>query len=190
MEYYVYRHKRLKDGSVFYVGKGKGNRLNDISHRNQYWERIVKKDGGYTAEIIKDGLTNEDACKLEKELISEIGLDNLSNLAEGGAGGDTRKGFTDKEYQEWLKNKSEAQKGKKGYWGGKKRPNHSNKLKEKHESGIYTYEWLSKPKSETHKQKISESNRKPKPRTICDKCGKEIPTTHLSVHQKGKNCLT
>jgi hypothetical protein len=190
MEYYVYRHKRLKDNSIFYIGKGKNGRFNDEAGRNSHWNYIVKKDGGFIAEIIKDELSDEEARKLEIDLINEIGLDNLSNIAEGGMGGNTRKGFTEEEYQKWLDNKSKAQIGKHGYWKDKKRPNHSNRIKEKHKNGLYTYEWLSEPKTETHKQKISESNRKPKPKTICDKCGKEIPTTHLAVHQRGKKCLT
>ena len=101
MEYYVYCHKRLKDDSIFYIGKGKGERFNSEAGRNQYWNRIVKKDGGFKAEIVKENLTNEDACKLEIKMITEIGIENLSNLAEGGNGGDTRKGFTKSEYDEW-----------------------------------------------------------------------------------------
>lgn len=190
MKYYVYRHKRLKDGSVFYIGKGKDGRFNNERGRNQYWQRIVKKDGGFTAEIIQDGLSNEDACKLEIQLINEIGLDNLSNIAEGGNGGDTRKGFTDEEYQRWLKNKSESRKGMTGYWKGKERPIHSKKIKENHQSGIYSYEWLSKPKSDEHKQKLSESAiQRKRPMVRCEKCGREVPDTHLAHHQRGKKCL-
>jgi len=44
MEYYVYKHIRLKDGSIFYIGKGKGDRMYSADKRNQYWKRIVEKD--------------------------------------------------------------------------------------------------------------------------------------------------
>lgn len=118
-------------------------------------------------------------------------MNNLSNLAEGGKGGDTRKGFTEEEYQQWLKRKSESQKGKVGYWRGKERKKHSSKIEEKHKMGVYNYEWLSKPKSETHKLKLSESAmRRKRPMVKCDKCGMEVPNTHLAVHQRGKNCIT
>ena len=83
MEYYVYKHTRLKDGSTFYIGKGKGKRFSSEKGRNDYWNRIVRKDGGFTVEILKEGLSNDEACELEIKLISDIGLSNLSNLAEG-----------------------------------------------------------------------------------------------------------
>lgn len=191
MEYYVYKHTRLKDGSTFYIGKGKGERFSSEDSRNGYWNRIVRNDKGFKAEIIKEGLSNEEACELEIKLIKDIGLSNLTNITEGGEGGDTRKGFTKKEYDLWLKRKSEAQKGKVGHWRGKKREKHSSKIEEKHKLGIYDYKWLSKPKSEEHKRKISESALKRKrPMVKCDKCGKEVPNTHLAVHQRGKRCLT
>ena len=186
--YYVYKHIRLKDGSPFYIGKGKGLRFQSEKGRNEYWNRIVRKDGGFTAQIVKDELTNEEACDLEKALINQIGLSNLSNLAEGGMGGDTRKGFTQDEYDEWIRNKSEAQKGKIGYWKDKKRPDHSDKVKQAAKAGSYinngkvirTDDWK-------YNQSISASKRIRKV-VVCDKCGIEILDTHLVVHQRGKKC--
>lgn len=191
MEYYVYRHRRLKDDSIFYIGKGKGERFQSEDGRNQYWNRIVRKDNGFKAEIVKDKLTENEAFELEITLIEQIGLDNLSNLAEGGSGGNTRKGFTDEEYQEWLKNKSEAQKGKTSYWKGKKRPNHSNKIKQLIDSGHYKGCMTGIKKSDEHKRKLSESAKKRKRVIVkCDRCGKEVPDTHLKHHQNGTKCLT
>ena len=66
MEYYVYCHKRLKDNSIFYIGKGKGDRFNSDIARNQYWNRIVKKDGGFISEIIKDNLTSIPIYKCKR----------------------------------------------------------------------------------------------------------------------------
>lgn len=188
MEYYVYQHTRLKDGSIFYIGKGKGNRFNSDVRRNQYWNSIVKKDGGFRAEILKEGLSNEEACELEIQLINKIGIQNLSNLAEGGNGGNTRKGFTEEEYENWLKNKSDAQKGKRGYWRNKKRKTHSERIKQKHMEGKYSYDWLKNPKSEEHKKKISEASKKRiRPMLKCDVCGMEMKT-NLTRHKNGKNC--
>ena len=200
MEYYVYKHIRLKDGSTFYIGKGKGDRFKSEQHRNTHWNRIVKKDGGFTAEIVKDGLTESESFDLEIKLIQEMGLENLSNITEGGYGGNTYTEETKKRVSEMMtgrfvsdetRNKlSQSLMGHESYWKGKERPNHSKKIKEKHKSGIYTYEWLSEPKSDEHKKKLSESARKRKRMMVkCDKCGMEVPNTHLAVHQRGKKCI-
>lgn len=87
--FYVYVHKRKTDGSVFYVGKGTGERASDNSPRNIWWSRIVKKSNGYEFEIVYNNLTEQEAFKKEQELILEIGLDNLCNITKGGSGGDT-----------------------------------------------------------------------------------------------------
>jgi hypothetical protein len=189
MGYYVYKHVRLKDGSIFYIGKGKGDRMYSASRRNQYWKRIVEKDGGFTALLIKENISEEEAFELEKTIISEIGINNLTNMTDGGSGGDTRKAFTQDEYDVWLKNKSDAQRGKTGYWKNKKRPDHSYKVKKVAELGVYknngntirTDEWK-------QNQSVAASNRIRK-KVKCDKCGKEIPNTHLAVHMRGKKCL-
>ena len=188
MEYYVYKHIRLKDGSIFYIGKGKGDRMYSADRRNEHWKRIVKKDGGFTAQLIKDNITDEEALQLEMCIIKEIGMENLTNMTEGGNGGNTRKGFTQYEYDEWIKHKSKAQSGKIGYWRDKKRENHSVKLKEKHAEGSYDYKWLRNAKSEETKQKMSEAAKnRIRPLLKCNICGMEMKT-NLGRHQNGKNC--
>jgi hypothetical protein len=188
MEYYVYEHVRLKDGSIFYIGKGKGNRMYSADGRNVYWKRIVEKDGGFTARLVKENLTDNEAFELEKKLIAEIGIDNLANMTEGGSGGDTRKGFTDEEYKFWLENKSKAQTGKTSYWKDKKRKEHSEKIKNKHLDGSYSYDWLKRPRSEETKQKMSESAKnRVRPLLKCERCGMEM-RHNLLRHQNGKNC--
>jgi hypothetical protein len=116
-------------------------------------------------------------------------MENLTNMTEGGAGGDTRKGFTQTEYDEWLKNKSKAQTGKVGYWKDKKRPNQSELIKKARASGVYSNVDYTKPKSKEHKERLRESalNRK-RNKVVCKMCGIEIVDTHLKVHQRGKNC--
>jgi RNA polymerase-binding transcription factor DksA len=189
--YYVYKHIRLKDNSIFYIGKGKGERLYSADKRNNYWKRIVDKDGGFRAELITDNLSENEAFDLEKSIISKIGLENLSNITEGGTGGNTRKGFTQDEYDEWIKNKSIAQTGKVGYWKDKKRDNHSNLLKDRHANGSYDYKWLSRPKADETKKLMSESaSNRIRVKVKCEKCGKEIPNTHLARHLVSKNCKT
>lgn len=180
-DYYVYKHIRLKDGSTFYIGKGKGDRFSSEVSRNVYWNRIVRKDGGFNVEIVEDGLTNQSACDLEIKLINEIGLDNLANLAEGGQGGNTRKGFTEEELQEWKDNKSKAQTGKVGYWNGKTRPDQSLKIKQAAKRGAYKNNGKFIRTDET-KQRMSEAARKPRPKKVCDECGRSIAVTHFWKH--------
>ena len=82
--YYVYLHK-TKDGVPFYVGKGKGKRAYSTK-RNADWLRFVDSIGDYDVEIPHNNLSEDKALEIEKNLIAEIGLDNLTNiLAEGSA---------------------------------------------------------------------------------------------------------
>ena len=77
--YYVYLHKRPELGTVFYVGKGHGNRAWIKTSRNKHWNNVVEKYGGFEVEIIKGGLTEQEAFVLEAEIISKYGLNNLTN---------------------------------------------------------------------------------------------------------------
>jgi hypothetical protein len=86
--YYVYMYLREEDtkngpiGSPYYIGKGKNNRAYS-KHRVR-----LPKDKKNIIFIQKE-MTNEDACKLEIELIASHGrLDKqtgyLANLTDGG----------------------------------------------------------------------------------------------------------
>ena len=66
--YYVYKHVRLDNNTCFYIGKGKEGRLN-VPNRNTIHDNICKKHG-YKAVIFKDKLNEEEAFKLEKDLIN------------------------------------------------------------------------------------------------------------------------
>lgn len=83
----VYVHCKKSDNQVFYVGKGTKKRANSASFksRSEYWGRIVKKYGFYTV-IIRKNMSEQDAFELEKEIINEIGRENLCNLTDGGEG--------------------------------------------------------------------------------------------------------
>ena len=80
-EFYVYFHLKEDTGEIFYVGKGKNKRAFSRHGRNNYWLKVV---------IVKESLTNEDACELEKQYIKEFGRsDNggiLVNMTDGGDG--------------------------------------------------------------------------------------------------------
>jgi len=85
--FYIYKHIRLDNGEVFYVGKGYGYRAWSESGRNSYWRNIVSKCG-YRVEIIIDNLTEIKSFEKEKEHISFYKSQNLckANLTLGGEG--------------------------------------------------------------------------------------------------------
>jgi anti-sigma28 factor (negative regulator of flagellin synthesis) len=86
----VYIHKRKDTNEVFYVGIGKIQRPYHKSKRNKYWKSIVNKHG-YDIEIIHKDLSWENACKIERQLISQygrldLGTGILVNMTDGGEG--------------------------------------------------------------------------------------------------------
>ena len=83
--FYVYIHRRLDNNSIFYVGKGKGNRAFALNGRNKYWNNIVNKCG-FKSEILYDNLEEQKALDLETKTIQEIGRKNLCNMTDGGEG--------------------------------------------------------------------------------------------------------
>ena len=66
--YYVYKHVRLDNNTCLYIGKGKGDRK-DNPKRNKIHDYICDKYD-YKVVIFKDKLTEEEAFKLEKDLIN------------------------------------------------------------------------------------------------------------------------
>lgn len=87
----------------FYVGKGHGNRAwNHTSiikrggksanpHKDRIIAKLLKQGLSPVIEILKEGLTEDEAFELEKLLIGTIGRVNLklgplSNMSEGGEG--------------------------------------------------------------------------------------------------------
>lgn len=68
-DYYVYLHRTL-EGSLFYVGKGRGKRAYVKTSRSKKWEEVASQ--GFYVEIYKSGLTEKQALSLEKLMISSI----------------------------------------------------------------------------------------------------------------------
>ena len=87
----VYRHRRLDNHEVFYIGIGRTEkRAYSKWNRNTYWKNIVSKHG-YNVELLAKGLSWEDACELESFLIEEygrkdLGTGQLVNMTDGGDG--------------------------------------------------------------------------------------------------------
>lgn len=83
VDFYVYVHRRLDTGEVFYVGKGTGRRINCSTGRNPLWTRVSKKHG-LIAEKIAEHLTEKEAFRIEMETISL--LSPPCNFTAGGEG--------------------------------------------------------------------------------------------------------
>lgn len=88
--YCVYLH--LKPcGEVFYVGIGSNNKRPYNKHsRNKFWKKLVKKYKDiYEVQVIKTNLNVEEACDIERCLISwfgrrDLGTGCLVNMTDGG----------------------------------------------------------------------------------------------------------
>jgi len=87
----IYRHIRLDTNEVFYIGIGKSSdRAFSYKKRNKHWNNIVNKTE-YEVQVLKSDLSWDDACELEKILISyygrkDLGLGPLVNMTDGGDG--------------------------------------------------------------------------------------------------------
>lgn len=87
----VYRHRRLDNNSIFYIGIGlKKERAYQKRSRNKHWHNIVNKID-YNVEIICEDIEYEDAKELEILLIKMYGrkdldLGLLCNNTDGGDG--------------------------------------------------------------------------------------------------------
>ena len=112
---YVHRRKDIDDQfkNVFYVGIGSSKiRPYQNTGRNKRWHHIVKKCG-YTTEITHTNLIREEACSIEKYLISFYGradlfLGNLCNVTDGG-----ELNLNRKKDVEWIEKHRLTQIGKK-----------------------------------------------------------------------------
>jgi len=90
-DFYVYLHRKATDGTVFYVGKGMGDRYRCTSRTNKHWQNIAMKHG-VLVEILMDGLQEWYAYELENTIISYYGREDekkgcLANHDNGGFGG-------------------------------------------------------------------------------------------------------
>jgi len=91
--YYVYAWYFKSTGEIFHIGKGKGNRCNDIkNHRNKFFLNIINKHKDEVdVKILFDEMFEKEALDKERELISEYKSKGQckTNLHEGGYGGYT-----------------------------------------------------------------------------------------------------
>lgn len=87
--YYVYAWYG-PDGTPFYVGKGRGERMNSLRGRSPAFMTLVAEHGDLPRRKLYEGLTERDAFGLEIDLIAEFGRKEhggtLLNLTDGGEG--------------------------------------------------------------------------------------------------------
>lgn len=163
-DYYVYEYIRLDNNSVFYVGKGKGNRIDIMYNRPQHFINIINSDIPIVKYIVCDNLTEEQAhgieCMLIHQYVFEEGYSinikgfeknkdkfHLTNQTWGGEG---TSGFahSDKTKRKISKNK----KGKLCSEETKKKLSESQKRKKGELAP-----WYGRVRSDKTKRKISES---------------------------------
>jgi len=109
-QYYVYTLLDPRNNKPFYVGKGKGNRIDAHEKEAQAGSnhpkcKLIREIRAAGLEIIKNivkWFTKEDAAyNYEKKLIKKIGRHNLTNKTDGGKGApawvQTDDAITDKE---------------------------------------------------------------------------------------------
>jgi len=85
----VYLHRRISDNRIFYVGMGTSKRAYDFWQRNRRWEEQSKEYGVYV-EIVKGGLTKQEALDLERELIDKYRKEDTLGIMCNISGGGTR----------------------------------------------------------------------------------------------------
>ena len=86
-KFYVYEHRTLDTGRIFYIGKGHGYRATAKANRNTHWKRIVAKHG-YSVRFIEKEMSESDAFNLEVAAIDFCkwaGV-SLANVTDGGEG--------------------------------------------------------------------------------------------------------
>ncbi len=138
---YVYRHTKVGTSEVFYIGIGSSKnfkRAHDKRNRSEWWKSIYNKYG-VEVEILSHTISWEEACDLEKILISYYGrLDKkegvLVNMTDGGEG---RLGFEHTE--EWKKARREEMLGKPKSIESRKKLSESRKnmiFTEEHKSNL------------------------------------------------------
>lgn len=77
--YYVYGHYTADTDQLFYIGKGHHQRAWSTEGRNPHWQRIVEAKG-YTVKFFQEHLTEDEAYRLEADLIRTHGIHKLANV--------------------------------------------------------------------------------------------------------------
>lgn len=154
--FYVYTHTRNDTGSIFYIGKGKGNRLYTKHKRNPMWTNIANKHG-FEASKIVENIDEEFAFFVEAEAISLYRTRGykLVNMTDGGEGAS---GFSHPHTEEHKKKMKGNKFGEKTWGLTFKGKFHSEESKKKmSDSRVGNSNKKGKKVSEEAKQKMSKA---------------------------------
>lgn len=166
-EFYTYVMVDPRTDTIFYVGKGKGDRMKRHLSEAKGGYHQNKKLANKINNILKANLEvefikiletdiEEEAFNKEVELIAEIGLSNLCNLTEGGEGPKLTEEIKEKisnslkaseVFQKAVREESRCEKISKALKGKPKPEGFSEKLREAN---------LGKKHTEETKKKLSE----------------------------------
>jgi hypothetical protein len=186
MEYYVYGHYTL-DGRLFYVGKGVGDRAWVKRSRNPHWKNVANKCG-LEVKILVDSLTEEEALQKEKELIEEIGIENLTNMRPGGRPGPIQKGK-----RLTAEHKKNLSKAKQLYWEDKRKPRRMSPEQvaesRKRAASKLSEKWKDTSYRTSLRAKLSDAAKKAS-KVTCSYCGKIMFLRHFVRWHEGGKCGT
>lgn len=151
--YYVYAWYIKSTNEIFHIGKGKNDRYKETKvHRNQYFRNVIAKHkDDVDVKFLRENLLNDEALKIEKELIAKyksIGQCK-TNIHEGGCGGNTGN-YDDPERSRKLSIAASKRTGERNSMYGK---HHSEKTKK-----ILHDKNIGKKISEEHRQKLIAAN--------------------------------
>jgi len=93
--YVVYFHRNPETKTIFYVGIGNNKRPFQFQDRNIFWKKYVLKYGNPVVDVIKIGVSKEEAIEAELHFISVLGrrgIDKNGILVNRTIGGDGVKG--------------------------------------------------------------------------------------------------
>lgn len=118
--FYVYVLVDSRDGAIFYVGKGSKDRCRahvrdwrtgrekNLQKAKRITE-IVDAGGAVQIEILSEGMTEAVALTVERKVIRELGIRNLTNILAGEMSEDERAVLEAKDYisrikpfEEWV----------------------------------------------------------------------------------------
>jgi len=116
-KHYVYIHRNPKTKQIFYIGVGyKGRAWSFKWGHSKHYYNYIQKYGLPIVEMYKTDLTEDEAYKLEEQLIAEygrIGIDNNGILINKSSGGKTSaKGTKQHLTDEWKKKIGDSNRGK------------------------------------------------------------------------------